>query len=473
VADTNPTYPASLQPLTERGRAAFLEFARTALPWLQARAPQGQVPLTARLITRFDDNTVAWRDELVRERDARAIPLAAKGWAELRRQPGVVDALRALFEEGNLPEYVATDSAGKRLTGRPFEQVVGSVGAFPLDAVRNYLDTHNSFAFDEPRLLASYEELRAARLKTEVEVLITMPLKGFDSEVPTVQLGNGIAIERLTGADKTSLWDSDVITEMFTKEEFAEARFGLRVGARLPKAHSQSRAPAANFRHVVTALRLLAPGLVTAPAMVSEEVPRKGIFGISGVRQLKAAAQVAFVAPQSYRLQAALVPDLLSIYGHLVKLGQGKTGIELPLRRFNQSYDRLAAEDRIIDLAIALESSLLFGIKDELKFRLAVRGATLLRVAQPPADVYQALADMYDIRSLIVHEGKSLTELQKKRAFQTVKHWQYASHIEQYVRLILREYVIRLASGENMKDIVEGLDDELIRHLTLPVPASP
>jgi hypothetical protein len=108
------------------------------------------------------------------------------------------------------------------VTGRPFGQVVGSVGAFPLDAVRNYLETHNSFGFDEAKLLASYEELRVARLKPDVDVLITMPLKGFVSDVPSVQLGSGIAIERLTGADKTSRWDSEVITEMFTKEEFAE-----------------------------------------------------------------------------------------------------------------------------------------------------------------------------------------------------------------------------------------------------------
>lgn len=395
MADTPP--PINLQPLSERGRDAFLAFAKVALPWLQARSPRGEVPLTASLITRFDDNASSWRDEWVRERDARAIALAAKGWAELRAQPGVLDALRTLWEEGNLPEYKATDSAGKPVTGRSFEQVVGSVGQFSLDAVRNYLNAHNLFGIDEPKLLASYEELRIARLTQEADVLITMPLKGFSSDVVPVQLGDGIAIERLTGNDKTSLWQSDVITEMFTKSEFAETHFALRTRARVPKARAHSRAEAANFKYVLTALRLMASGRLTAPAIVSEEVPRKGIYGIAGARAMKSGAQISFVAPQGYKLQAPMVPDLLGIYGHLVKLHKGTSGIELPLRRFNQSYERIADEDKVIDLAIALESSLLFGIKDELKFRLAVRGATLLRLVQPPTDVYQTLADMYDI----------------------------------------------------------------------------
>jgi hypothetical protein len=161
-----------------------------------------------------------------------------------------------------------------------------------------------------------------------------------------------------------------------------------------------------------------------------------------------------------------MVPDLLEIYSHLLKLSQSKSGIELPLRRFDQSYDRITPEDRLIDFAIALESSLLFGIKDELKFRLAVRAATLLRSVQPPAEVYRTLGDMYDVRSLVVHEGKKFSELTKERAFKTVPFYHYADHIEQYVRLILREYVNRLASGKSIRDIADGLDAELIQRLT-------
>jgi excisionase family DNA binding protein len=48
------------------------------------------------------------------------------------------------------------------------------------------------------------------------------------------------------------------------------------------------------------------------------------------------------------------------------------------LQRFNQTHAGTSDDDRIIDTAVALESTLLYGIDDELTHKLALRGATLL-----------------------------------------------------------------------------------------------
>src|SRR5216684_2539896 len=60
------------------------------------------------------------------------------------------------------------------------------------------------------------------------------------------------------------------------------------------------------------------------------------------------------------QLRSAQPRGKLSIYGDL----------SVALRRFNQSYERETPEDQIIDLTIALESTLLGDLRDELKYRL-------------------------------------------------------------------------------------------------------
>src|SRR6266436_5573922 len=76
--------------------------------------------------------------------------------------------------------------------------------------------------------------------------------------------------------------------------------------------------------------------------------------------------------------------------------------LSVGLRRFNQSYERRIPEDQIIDLTIALESTLLADRDEELTYRLAVRGAALLADVGTPWEPRKGralLTTMYDVRS--------------------------------------------------------------------------
>jgi Apea-like HEPN len=139
--------------------------------------------------------------------------------------------------------------------------------------------------------------------------------------------------------------------------------------------------------------------------------------------------------------------------------------LTVALRRFHQAYTREIPEDQVIDLAIALDSSL-FDKKDtELKYRFSLRGAAILtmaKVANWNARKSQFFLNvMYDVRSAIVHSGLQITDLEKplqrlERVGLEPRH--FLLYCEDIVREILRAYVIQLAKGKSKKTIIENLD---------------
>jgi hypothetical protein len=78
--------------------------------------------------------------------------------------------------------------------------------------------------------------------------------------------------------------------------------------------------------------------------------------------------------------------------------------LSLPLRRLVDARGRTRVDDKIVDCAIALEALLTGSEKQELKYRLALRGATVLEEqGEDKHQAFKELRDFYDVRSRIVH----------------------------------------------------------------------
>ena len=182
---------------------------------------------------------------------------------------------------------------------------------------------------------------------------------------------------------------------------------------------------------------------------------------------------------QYYELSEQEIAGLKELSKALHQLRTGQTqaslygDMTLALRRFNQSYHRTLLEDQIIDLTIALESSLLTREKgEELSYRLSLRGTALLaqRGAWEPDKSQALLKVMYDIRSKIVHDGRLLSDLEKdiKKKLQHVgiSTREFPQQCEDIVRDVLKEYVLREeATGQSMEQINEGLDKSIVQSL--------
>lgn len=86
--------------------------------------------------------------------------------------------------------------------------------------------------------------------------------------------------------------------------------------------------------------------------------------------------------------------------------------LALPLRRLVDGLGRTRLNDKIIDYSIGLEALLTEGERQELEYRFALRGATILQ--EGGADRHRSfdeLKDLYNARSAIVH-GASTAKFQ-------------------------------------------------------------
>jgi hypothetical protein len=148
---------------------------------------------------------------------------------------------------------------------------------------------------------------------------------------------------------------------------------------------------------------------------------------------------------------------------------QDRHGLDVVLRRFNQSYSRDYYEDRLIDLTIALESTLLADIDDpktDLKYRFVLHGAALLAGRRNPQEVHAFLRTMYDARSAVVHSGKSLSDMKPKNL--AGLEWRaFTQACEDMTREILAQYVRELQArpGSSVKDITKGLEALIVQGL--------
>lgn len=173
----------------------------------------------------------------------------------------------------------------------------------------------------------------------------------------------------------------------------------------------------------------------------------------------------------SYRLTESELPTVLSLFGTLKQgfiAGRLKS-LDTAFRRFNLSYSREMDEDRLIDLTIALESSVLFNQADELTYRLAIRGAKLLADHTPPKQTKALLEAMYEIRSAIVHNGKMISDkLAGLRDLSPApsSSTEFANQCADVVRRILKAYVGLLTSrNQSLREANRQLDEEIVAAL--------
>jgi hypothetical protein len=172
-----------------------------------------------------------------------------------------------------------------------------------------------------------------------------------------------------------------------------------------------------------------------------------------------------------YKLNIGEVDGFLTIYKQISNPAARDRlkKLEIGLRRFNNSYNRFSIEDKIIDLTIALESTVLFNIKDELRYRIALRGARLISSKMPPTSTFNSLQILYDLRSKIVHEGKSFMDLVDDNDFRKViakvvdgPQIRFIPLITQITRLILLEYMVKISNGKTLESINKAIDDALL-----------
>ena len=100
--------------------------------------------------------------------------------------------------------------------------------------------------------------------------------------------------------------------------------------------------------------------------------------------------------------------DAQKLYRELAGLDRElREQLQIPIERWMSSLEQWEPVDRTIDLGVGLESLYMSGIRDELRFRFALRAAWHL--ADGRADrirLFDTFKKIYDLRSNAVHQGR-------------------------------------------------------------------
>jgi len=298
-----------------------------------------------------------------------------------------------------------------------------------------------------------------------------VPLKNFSSELDEINVDPGIAVRRLP---------DEVIAEFFGyggsgsfggTNEVLQWTHGICVEYELPKifggivgAADKSLEPLrANFDRpvddVIRSLRLIKSGVVgIGPKLMKPQTwsPETGTLLYYGF------PDVPFRAP--YVLVQGDVTALLSLLPAVKVLDRERFSfLELALRRFNQSYGRVGAEDRLIDYMIAFEALYLNDTgaqeRGEMRFRLALRVAKFLREPNQQQSLYREMRAAYNMRSSIGH-GDVYDP--PKVDGRVIPIEEFISRIENYLRESLIKF-LKLAQEPNPKHKLVSWEDLLFR----------
>lgn len=172
-----------------------------------------------------------------------------------------------------------------------------------------------------------------------------------------------------------------------------------------------------------------------------------------------------------YNLDNSILKISETIYKSLDRFIEN---VRIPADYFSNYYDVITPQEKIVQISIVFESSILANIKDELKYRLVLRTSALLG-----KDVKAPLELFYDIRSNIVHNGsiedcksiltklKNITGMQSKDETELLFYF-VKDHIEPILREVLYKSFKILTETElnNFEALTKELDKFILKQVT-------
>ena len=113
---------------------------------------------------------------------------------------------------------------------------------------------------------------------------------------------------------------------------------------------------------------------------------------------------------RSFSLDAEMIAKLREYWPSIRKIMESDSHyLKLPAQRLFDGAERKKEENAILDYAIGLERLLTSGIKNELSYRFALRGATILGLDGCNKHLFfKDLKNFYDLRSSIIHGSTEL-----------------------------------------------------------------
>lgn len=459
----------------------YLDFAHVMLDFLRGRIAKGDVTTLEKKRIEFDTN---FYSEAVTEQGDLWWLLAPNAdhdfpWSTPRVRNSIQahwDAMLAkmMHSDGLAPANAAFEDYEpfiRQVFAEPLLQALQTIAA-----VEN-LTVSDVTACTDEMIVAQYRRIRGMWCSPTLEWQVTAPLQHFDATALylPMQLVPNFSLTQWTPADKTQLWNNvvyrigeDLRPQSVSIDHFTRAHYCLKRTVTLRRDNpSDIPSVGGDAVAILTALRLIKPGPVRLAHVFMEATAGATTHKHYMVQNpLDVRDELPAMAYQ-------LLPNDIPLLRRLitgVRLARGTpqpAGLALALNRFDQSYSRESGEDMIVDMTIALESTLLAGVGGEFSYKFALWGAALLADSKPPQETYELLTSLYQIRSKIVHEGQALQQLQKawKKIPGITDPAHFIESCRNITRDILRAYTLHLGDGHAPKAVREQLEKRVIEAL--------
>jgi len=319
---------------------AFLIFANAVLQRVLALATSGGVPNVTQAALIFPDG--GGSRVITYNTTAYWVLFQTINDGALASMQEAADAVRIHLDQGVLAQPVMSDSNGT-IQDPTFEQQVQALVGHLLAPVRDAVERVNTLDVRPEQLLESYWRHRDQLTATQTPSEILVPLLNFRMTGGPVRIIESLEVAAFTGQDKTNVWNSMLsVDEQMPLRQFEQTQFKLFGSFISPRTQPASDNQFLTLvRDVVTAFRLVKPGDVGAPAVFRRIT--NGLFtrwsSLSflddlRVRPMYRAADYAFDS-----VEASVVTDVIDKLQR-IRRSHDIHGLEIGLRRFNQSYTR-------------------------------------------------------------------------------------------------------------------------------------
>ncbi len=396
-----------------------------------------------------------------------------------------------------------SDSAGNPIVNPPFEQVREELIQDLFLPIRDICARYHTFDPTDEQLVEQYRRYKDMWTATTIRVDVTFPLVNFTSNLAQEsQIGTHLRLASFPPEERMDIWNEGMfyfstVSKPMEQQAFASTRFKL-FGVRYQEKDTAwgtyaNQEIVSELGTILTALRLLKPGHVGAPAIFERgytsslwQTPELSVpLSAYQTRQLPFADMYTFYETD--------LPNFSLLYNALLKLSPQRPSrpsskkakqqpqreirklygdLTFALRRFTLAYSREIPEDQVVDLTIALESSLFPGQETEIKYKFALRGTALLAMVKAqnwkPHTSKLLLGVMYDVRSAIVHNGKQLADLDDNiRKLQAVglNPHRFLQCCEDITREILKAFILRRASGQSKDAIIADVESWIVNSI--------
>jgi hypothetical protein len=314
--------------------------------------------------------------------------------------PQFVEVLAVVRANHDLGELMLTDAGANRVAEASEAWALSAVMA---QFLHDYIEAVGSqrVTWNEDVFSSLYNVFAESIQRGGYVLTLWTPLYNCDasSVQEPIELAPGISI--VEPDEKTRL--KLLPTWLLDSPPHNPAKYYVRAEERVPFHRFPSETRQMASGRVVTGVRLAVGG--NAYIRDTRAVPQLGSCRVMGVFGGYSVGLPPPPWPFNLDKPSVVHPEdieaIKSLTGHVPKLNE-----EFPIAvtRFTSTTERSNPSDRLIDANIGLENMLLQGIRDELAFRLALRGAWLL--ADTPSSrltEYKQLQRIYRARSVVVH----------------------------------------------------------------------